>query len=157
MKKIIYLIIGGIIFSLLSIIAIKSYTSKIPAYQLSKEIKEKFTTVYKMDQIDFGPECSINIYLTNEDIEFNEIEIIFEEFLERIYDKEVYQYFVDYHEKKVLGELAKMSVCFRKKGNQEEVIYKFSTIGEEGQSPIAMWRIVLDDEREIIYILEDYK
>lgn len=120
-----------IIFAILTLVlmfTVTNYISNRTLYQLKSELQNKYDNVSNIDVSGSQPHCYINIYVDEEECEFEDIEPIFISMMKEIQNKEIYEYIQKKQSKNPDFQLVFLHICFytsEKRGAKS--VFQFSS------------------------------
>ena len=144
------LIIGTFITIIILFIFIKDRIENRTFYDFKSLIKDEFSYVHNISLINYGPHCTIFVYLKKENFDFDKIEPVFIKMMLEISKPSNFNYFERRHCGGREGELPYMDISFREKGVDDEELCKFNSSKTDN---FEKWE--LEDKNEYYYV-QDY-
>jgi hypothetical protein len=126
MKRKILMLVCLILFLLTGVLIIRGLVDSSEFRNLRKDISTEFDYVQRMTLSNYGPHCTIDVYLDSDDYDFEKVEKVFIEVMLKVNEPSLRKYLIDIHDKRGSGELAFLHISFREKGNDSDVLYKFN-------------------------------
>lgn len=149
-KKNKLIIILLIILTLILIGVTVNYISNKTLYQIELELRDEFDNVKGIDISGYGPHCYINIYIDEEESEFEDIEPIFISMMKKVHEKDNYNYIKEKQSKNINEELVFLHICFyTSKKREAESVFEFSSFKD-----FKEWKADGDSTKK--YTLSDY-
>lgn len=148
-KKIIGIVL--IILLIVLVIFIRNYVSNRMLYKLEAEMKVEFNDVDNIKISNYGPHCTISVYLDEGAYKLKDIEPMFIWTMLELTEEENFNYFQERHSKNATGELAFLHVRFyNETGTAENLLFKFNSYKD-----FEIWE--LEQDKSITYNVSDYK
>ena len=146
-KKWIFIILVPLV--IISFIFIKNRMQNNQFYQFEKKLKTEMSYIDKIDIGNYGPYCSLYIYIDEDSCNYENIEKTFIRIMVEVSSKENFQYFLERHNKNASGELAFFNVAFYEEGVKDKVLYKYTSYKD-----FQVWE--LESDRSIQFNSADY-
>ena len=136
-----------VIFCLVSFLLMLNKIVDSTFYQYKKQILTEYKHIDKIELRNYGPECTIAIYMKDGYFDYEEIEPIFIKAMIGIYQESYFQYFTEKHNNSASAEMAYLNIHFYKKSG--EGIYRFTSY-----KYFDVWE--LESDRSVQFRVSDY-
>lgn len=135
------------VFCLVSFLLIRYKIMDRTFYQYEKQILTEFEYIDKVELRNYGPECTIAIYVKDKHFDYEELEAVFIKAMTEIYQDSFFQYFLEKHNNSENAEMAYLNIHFYNKSG--EGIYRFTSYKE-----FDVWE--LESDRSVQFHVSDY-
>ena len=141
------IIICLVCICLISFILIRYKMVDSTFYQYKKQIITEFKYVDKVELRNYGPYCTVAIYVKDKHFDYEELEPVFIKAMTEIYQESNFQYFLEEHIKSASGEMAFLKIHFYNRN--EEELYRFTSYKD-----FDIWE--LESNRSVQFRVSDY-
>lgn len=117
-----------------------------PFYQFKKSIMSEFTYVNKMEVGNYGPHCTVRVYVDEKYCEAETLEKVFIKVMTELSEDSNFQYLLERHNKFASGEMTFLNVYFY---NGEEELCRYTSYKD-----FEVWE--LESDRSVQFCVSDY-
>ncbi len=135
-----------VIALILAFLGIRRKMEREPFYQFKKSIMSEFEYVNKILLGNYGPNCTIRIYMDEKYCDAETLEKVFIKVMTEISEESNFQYFLERHNKVASGELAFLNVYFY---HGEEELCRYTSYKD-----FEVWE--LESDRSVQFRVSDY-
>lgn len=118
-------------------------------YKFVRDIKSEFEYVESIDFSNYGPYCTIRVFMEEKYCDYETLEKVFVKVMVEISKETNFQYFLEKHNRKVGGKPAFFHVFFYKEGIKDKALCRY-----ESRQDFEVWE--LESDRSVKFRVSDY-
>lgn len=147
-KKVLYLFLG-ILLLICTCSWLRYRVVNKQFYQFVKNIKSEFKYVKSIDLLNYGPHCTIMVFMEENNCDYERLETVFIKIMTEIAQKSNFQYFLKRHNETASGELAFFHICFYQEGIKDKTLCRYTSYKD-----FEVWE--LESDRSVKFRVSDY-